>query len=270
MGCPPEQAGCEGRWSMGTSREATRQDRVADPLRSVARAGRPARAARVGPAPVGRLGALQRDLGNRATCELLQVAQAKLEVGASDDPYEREADVVARAVVRALGSPTPAPAETAQPEVTPGPGLTPAPEAAASAATGSRPAAASAPGGDAADSRLVPQASRLLRRSPEVGAAGGTVSAETEGAIQRARRNGRPIEDSARSAFEQAFGRDLSAVRIHDGPDAAELNRRVQARAFTLGQDIFLGAGAPGFGTGAGRELLAHELTHTIQQSGGA
>ena len=71
---------------------------------------------------------------------------------------------------------------------------------------------------------------------------------------------GRPLPASERAFFEPRFGRDFSNVRLHSGPAAGELARSVHARAFTLGNSIVLGAGE------TGRELLAHELTHVVQQ----
>ncbi len=68
--------------------------------------------------------------------------------------------------------------------------------------------------------------------------------------------------------MEGAFGADFSAVRIHDDQQASELSRSLQAEAFTLGSDIFFNGGSPDTTSSGGQELLAHELTHTLQQSG--
>lgn len=73
---------------------------------------------------------------------------------------------------------------------------------------------------------------------------------------------GRPLPASERAFFEPRFGRDFSSVRLHSGTAAGELARSVNARAFTLGNSIVLGPGE------AGRDLLAHELTHVVQQGG--
>ncbi len=59
----------------------------------------------------------------------------------------------------------------------------------------------------------------------------------------------------------------FSSVRIHTGPRATELNHRIQAQAFTLGSDVFFRDGEPS-ASSSGTRLLAHELTHTIQQGG--
>jgi outer membrane protein OmpA-like peptidoglycan-associated protein len=82
-------------------------------------------------------------------------------------------------------------------------------------------------------------------------------------AIDAARGGGSQLPDAERTEMEGQFGTDLSAVRVHTGGQADELNRSVQARAFTVGTDIFVSGG------GYDRELLAHELTHVVQQGGG-
>jgi hypothetical protein len=66
--------------------------------------------------------------------------------------------------------------------------------------------------------------------------------------------------------MERAFGSDFDGVRIHTGSHAPELNDRIQAKAFTVGNDIYFRDGAPDTGSAGGQHLLAHELTHTIQQ----
>jgi hypothetical protein len=81
---------------------------------------------------------------------------------------------------------------------------------------------------------------------------------------------GRPLEPAVRDTMEQGFGRDLGAVRIHDGPVAATAARSIDARAFTVGHDIVFDEGQYRPTFGAGKRLLAHELTHVMQQSGAA
>jgi chemotaxis protein histidine kinase CheA len=82
------------------------------------------------------------------------------------------------------------------------------------------------------------------------------------------RGTGSPLPESVRSFMEPRFGADFSEVRIHTGGEAVQMNREIQAQAFTHGQDIYMGTGAPAPGTEAGSRLLAHELTHVIQQNG--
>lgn len=100
--------------------------------------------------------------------------------------------------------------------------------------------------------------------------AGFTAPAAVETGIAALRGGGQPLAPDVRGFMEPRFGHDLSAVRIHDGARASELASAVHARAFTVGQDVFFGAGQYQPATGTGRALLAHELTHTIQQGGGS
>jgi len=72
-----------------------------------------------------------------------------------------------------------------------------------------------------------------------------------------------------RAFMEPRFGADFSGVRVHTGGEAAQLNRAISARAFTHGQDIFLGEGQADLESSAGQRLLAHELTHVVQQGEG-
>ena len=91
------------------------------------------------------------------------------------------------------------------------------------------------------------------------------------GAVRQAARavtvGGRPLPASERAYFEPRFGRDLSAVRLHDGAMAGQAARSIGARAYTLGQNIAFAPGQYTPGTREGRQLMAHELTHTIQQA---
>lgn len=76
---------------------------------------------------------------------------------------------------------------------------------------------------------------------------------------------GRPLPASERTYFEPRFGRDLSAVRVHDDAHAAALGRAIDARAFARGSDIYFGRAEYRPGTAAGRRLIAHEITHALQ-----
>lgn len=77
---------------------------------------------------------------------------------------------------------------------------------------------------------------------------------------------GRPLDAATRAALEPRFGHDFSTVRVHTGVHAAESARAVGALAYTVGRQIVFGAGQYRPGSRAGQRLLAHELTHTIQQ----
>lgn len=76
-----------------------------------------------------------------------------------------------------------------------------------------------------------------------------------------------PLDVATRAIFEPRFGYDFSGVRLHTSAKAAESARAVNALAYTMGRDIVFGAGQYAPETSAGRALLAHELTHVIQQS---
>jgi hypothetical protein len=81
---------------------------------------------------------------------------------------------------------------------------------------------------------------------------------------------GKPLDPTLQREMEQRFGRDLSQVRVHLGPSAEQSARDVNARAYTVGNNVVFGAGEFDPRTRQGRRLLAHELTHVVQQSGGA
>ena len=154
--------------------------------------------------------------------------QAKLVVGSVDDPAEREADAAAARVIDLLD----------------------------------RPESASV-----ARSFADTPAGRLSRKAV-VGAAGGNVDADTEREISSARSGGAPLDGKIRRRMEGAFGADFSGVRLHVGPQADDLNSRIQAKAFTTGSDVFIRREDYQPDSREGQRLLAHELAHTIQQGG--
>ncbi len=78
------------------------------------------------------------------------------------------------------------------------------------------------------------------------------------------------LDPLVRTKMEQRFGQDFSQVRIHADREAGESARSVDSRAYTLGRDIVFGAGQYDPRSSAGRVLLAHELTHVVQQQGSA
>jgi Domain of unknown function (DUF4157) len=79
---------------------------------------------------------------------------------------------------------------------------------------------------------------------------------------------GQPIDSASRTFFEPRFGKDFSQVRVHTDERAAESARSVGARAYTVGQQVVFGHGLYAPHTADGQRLLAHELTHTLQQRG--
>jgi hypothetical protein len=102
-----------------------------------------------------------------------------------------------------------------------------------------------------------------------VGVEGGPVGPDTAGRIESMRGGGSSLDTGTRTSMESAFGTNFSDVRVHADGESDALNRRLTARAFTTGSDIFLRRDASPSDT----RLLAHELTHVVQQrsmSGGA
>lgn len=153
-----------------------------------------------------------------ATCNRGKPLQAKLSIGASDDPLEQEADRVADQVL----------AMPANSTVSAAPPLTQRYAGQASEGTGTAPASVD----------------RVLASS------------------------GRPMEPALRQDMEQRFGHDFSGVRVHSGEAAEQSAREVNANAYTVGHNIVFGVGRFAPETHEGRRLIAHELTHVIQQSG--
>ena len=80
---------------------------------------------------------------------------------------------------------------------------------------------------------------------------------------------GQPLDAAARDFLEPRFGHDFSHVRVHADARAAASARAVGAQAYTVGRNVVFGAGQYAPGTAQGRRLLAHELTHVVQQAGG-
>lgn len=170
------------------------------------------------------------------------VAQRKLIIGASDAPLEREADAVADRVMRMSVLPA-APSVTAQTAGSPNTVQRQCPACAAK---------------DEDEQRL--------QRSAACPASS-TVSAPPI-VHDVLRGNGLPLAPAARQFMEPRFGHDFSRVRIYNDASAAESARRINARAYTVGDNIVFGQGQYAPGSVEGRRLLAHELAHTLQQAG--
>jgi hypothetical protein len=110
-------------------------------------------------------------------------------------------------------------------------------------------------------------ASDHISRDAVAPAPTGAASPALEGAIDGARGGGQPLASTTRKPMEQAFGADFGGVKIHTDSRADTLNRAVQARAFTSGQDLFFRNGEFDPTSHSGQKLLAHELTHVMQQN---
>jgi hypothetical protein len=85
--------------------------------------------------------------------------------------------------------------------------------------------------------------------------------------VQAERGSGRPLDGEIRGEMEQALGWGFGNVRVHRGASADELAGQLGAKAFAYGPDVFLRSGLPDLDSPEGKQLLAHELTHVVQQS---
>lgn len=177
--------------------------------------------------------------------------QAELEFGKADDPLEREADTVAERVI----------SKNTLPE---------------NASFYSR----------AQDYRLQRQPEEkkvqreeeketvqrkreeegMVQQKSEGSGKGSTSSASFSAQLSGAKGGGVPLSGNARANMEQGFGTDFGEVRIHTGATAQNLSSAIGAKAFTHGRDIFFNEGRFSPGSPEGDRLLAHELTHTMQQ----
>lgn len=100
----------------------------------------------------------------------------------------------------------------------------------------------------------------MVRRAPRGGA---TAAADPAVEIPSSAGGGLPAE--LRTGLAAALGSGLDGVRVHSGPESAAAAERLDARAFTVGQDIHFGAGEYAPGSAAGDHLIAHEVAHTVQ-----
>jgi hypothetical protein len=128
------------------------------------------------------------------------------------------------------------------------------------------------PGEVALQRQALPEEEEELMMKPEegrVGRQGGQVPPVVEAAINRARGGGQPLEGALQEQMGASLGHDFSGVRVHTDAEADKLNQQLQAKAFTTGPDIFFKRGAYSPAPSSGQELIAHELTHVVQQSKG-
>ncbi|MEM7581260.1 MAG: DUF4157 domain-containing protein [Cyanobacteria bacterium P01_A01_bin.80] len=163
--------------------------------------------------------------------------QAKLTIGAVRDKYEQEADRVAAEVVQQISRP--APGSNAQ--------------------------------GEVVQEKENKEGELQLKPMVQLRAdAGGEASSNLTSAINSARGGGQPLAPRLQTQMGQAMGADFSGVRVHTDAQSDRLNQSLQAKAFTTGQDVFFRQGAYQPGSRGGQKLIAHELTHVVQQNGGA
>jgi hypothetical protein len=97
------------------------------------------------------------------------------------------------------------------------------------------------------------------------------VMEQAEGAVSHASTStGQALPEDLADRFSASLGADLSRVRIHTGAESASAARAVGAKAYAVGQDVHFAAGQYDPASAAGQHLLAHEVAHTVQQSGGS
>jgi hypothetical protein len=202
---------------------------------------------------VDRILFLQRTIGNQAVQRLIKsgALQAKLRIGQPGDKYEQEADRVADEVMR---MPEPGVQRQVEPE-----------EEEEEEILQTKP--------------LVDQITPVVQRQVEEEEeeemlqaksredATSEVTNELESQINAIKGGGRPLAESERGFFEPRFGYDFGQVRVHTDARAAETARALDARAYTMGRNIAFRAGQYAPETTIGKRLLAHELTHVIQQN---
>lgn len=182
--------------------------------------------------------------------------QKKTEVGKADDPMEKEADAVAQRIMRA----------TEAPKTIDGEGAAGAATAAAGAGpTGPVPAPSVSPG------RAKPDEAGMVQRKTDAASssAGGELPDAVQDYLDNSKDMGSPLPEATRKLFESQFeGADFGDVRVHDDPGANEAARVIGSVAFTRTHHIYFGAGMYDPTGESGRAILAHELTHVVQQGG--
>ena len=163
--------------------------------------------------------------------------QAKLEVGASNDAFEQQADSIAARVMR-----------------------TPEPRLQRACACGGTCSACKA--GHHQDEPSTIQAKPLQP--------GGSAGLQPPATLQQVlSQPGQPLSPSVRSFMEPRFGHSFSHVRTHSGPEAAQSAAAIRARAYTVGHNIVFSGHQHQASTPQDKFLVAHELAHTLQQSSG-
>jgi len=221
---------------MLTPANPTRQARSVPGARSARPTPRPLTAAP--PASLPERGRLQRKCACGGTCPHCQGEphlQPKLAINQPGDAFEQEADRIADKVMR-MPDPQPQPAP-ASPSVQ---------------------RACAACEEEEERSEL-----RTKRLSSNVSAANATAPPIVHEVLRSA---GQPLDVRTRAFMEPRFGRDFSDVRVHMDVNAAESARAVNALAYTVGRDVVFAAGRYAPQTTMGQRLLAHELTHVMQQ----
>jgi hypothetical protein len=219
----------------------------------------------------GMVAELQGTYGNQYVRRLVQSmkVQAKLTVSSPDDQYEKGADRVADAVTRAPASSVQHQVSEEEEEeiqakpiaeqITPLVQKQEEEEPIQTKLTN-----------DIQVQRQAEEAEEEEEEPIQTKKAGGQTpltSSSLQSRISSLKGGGQPLPKSTRRYFEPRFGADFSQVRVHTDSRAAETAESINAKAFTKGKDIVFGAGQYSPETSEGERLLAHELTHVVQQT---
>jgi hypothetical protein len=221
---------------------------------------------------------LQQYLGNQGVQRLLAegqaaprglTVQAKMDVGPANDAYEQEADAVASSVMRKISSPV-AQRAGEEDEL-----QTMRIQRAGEEDELQTMRIQRAGEEDELQTMRIQRAGeedelQTMRIQRVMGEEGFQVGGDVESAINSKRGGGQAMPDAMRSKMEGAFGQDFSGVRVHTDAESDSLNKSIGARAFTTGSDIFFGKGEYQPDSSAGQQLMAHELTHVVQQGASA
>lgn len=215
----------------------------------------PRQVGRAATAPQARVGAFnalwhELSLGRAPTGAL----QAKLTISSPADHREREADRVAESIIR---MPYQSPGEKAALSAAHEPGRALRQPEEGASNEGDEELISDLPEGMEDDGTVLPKS-----------LPSGPVAAPMD-ARQFSATEGQQLPPTARQFMEPRFGYDFSSVRVHADLEASRLARSINAAAFAHGRHIYFGAGRFDPDGGGGRRLLAHELTHVVQQGGG-
>ena len=200
---------------------------------------------------VDRILFLQRTIGNQAVQRLIKsgTLQTKLKIGQQGDKYEQEADRVADAVMQMPEPQVQRQTEQEEEKLQ-----------AKTMAEQITPLVQRQIETEEEEEEII-QTERANRRTPQVGHS-------LEAQIHHLRGGGQPLSTPTRAFFEPRFSYDFSQVRVHTDSKAVEAAGSVKAKAFTIGREVVFSSGNYSPNTFGGRQLLAHELTHVIQQQG--
>lgn len=259
---------------MAEERASVRKPAVAE-QRPAAASRTPSGAAAARPIPVAR--SLQQRLGNQGTQAFAAQVVAKssapsdtttsgtatgLSLSQPGDAQEREAESVAEKVMRMAepGPPSLIDSQSVRGSTSTSPSISTVQRLCADCENEKSKR-------ERADLPVVAGDAALVSRSAD---ADGTrqVSAPVAASIHDMQGGGAPLPDATRAFFEPRFGADFSQVRLHTNAQAADTAKSINAKAFTIGRDIAFSAGQYAPESHEGQRLLAHELTHVVQQEG--